>query len=181
MERSRTRGKTNSKIGLCSIISHAKKLRAMKKIIFTMTMLSLSIFSHCQNAKATQVSFGRYGADCSSGRGTCSFNVLKSNPAIVYLRKSRRISVDTIELEMDQKDLSKAEQVRIFGIPLSEVNPGETTFFVQEDALLLDKETLESLQIDAQYATIAAGYYPMTVTRDKVKIVFTLQGPSSKD
>lgn len=153
----------------------------MKKIIFTMTMLSLSIVSQCQNAKATQVSFGRYGSDCSSGRGTCSFNVLKSNPAMVSLKKSRRVSANTFELEMDQKDLSKAEQVRIFGVPLSEVNLGETTFFVQEDALLLDKETLENLQIDAHYATIAAGYYPMTVSRDKVRIVFTLQGPINKD
>ncbi len=181
MERSRTRGKTNSKIDLCSIISHAKKLRAMKKIIFTMTMLSLSIFSHCQNAKATQVSFGRYGSDCSSGRGTCSFNVLKDNPVLVYKRNSRKISANTFALEIDQKDLSKAEQIRVFGIPVSEVNPGETTFFVQEEVLLLDKETLENLQIEAQYTTIAAGYYPMTVTRDKVTIVFTLLSANSKN
>lgn len=153
----------------------------MKKIIFTMTMLSFSVISHCQNAKATQVSFGRYGSDCSSGRGTCSFNILKSNPTIVYARQSRRISANTFELEIDQKDLSKVEQVRVFGMTLSEVNPGETTFFVQEDAMLLEKETLENLQIDAQYTTIAAGYYPMTVTRDKVTIVFSLLNPNSKN
>jgi hypothetical protein len=115
------------------------------------------------------------------GSGTCSFNVLKDNPVLVYKRNSRKISANTFALEIDQKDLSKAEQIRVFGIPVSEVNPGETTFFVQEEVLLLDKETLENLQIEAQYTTIAAGYYPMTVTRDKVTIVFTLLSANSKN
>jgi len=153
----------------------------MKKIILTMTMLSLSIACYCQNAKsATQVSFGRYGSDCSSGRGACSFTVTKTGNGNL-VQTAKKISAHTVELQIDKSSLTKEEQLRIFGMPLSELNPGEMTFFIQDVALLLTPETLGNLQIDPRYTQIAPGNYPMTVTNDKIKILFTLQVINPKD
>jgi hypothetical protein len=155
----------------------------MKKIVLRIAILSLSITSHCQNALKTvsEVSFGRYGFDCSSGRGACSFNVSKENTGITYGKNAKKVSENSFQLEIDKNSLTKQEQVRVFGMPLSEINPDETIFFVQEETLTLSIATLETLQIEARYSKIATGYYPMTITRDKVKIVFTLQEPDSKE
>lgn len=151
----------------------------MKKILLTVTILSLSLSAYCQNelGTAAQISFGRYGSDCSSGRGSCSFTA--SKPGIgIFPKNARKISKNSFQLEIDKKSLTKEEQVRIFGMPLSEINPEEIEFFLQEEALLLSKETLQNLKIDTQYAEILSGNYSMTLTRDTIKIVFTLSDPN---
>ena len=145
----------------------------MTKILISIAVLLLSVVAVAQNEnrKASQASFGRYGSDCSSGRGACSFTVsTDANSG----RSSKKLSDKTITLEISRSQLTADEEIRIAGKPFAKFKSTETPIFIQSESIILDKTTLKNLDINPIFNAIQPGNYPMQITKDKVTIVFTL-------
>lgn len=155
----------------------------MKTFIYTVTILLLSgtVFGQTQEKPVNaDVTFGRYGSDCSSGRGACSFTAAKPNSDVILEKNSTRVSPTSFLLQLKRSVLTKDEEVRIAGTVFNEVNSEEALFFVQETDLSLSSTTLQNLKIDTKYSLIAAGSYPMVITKDKVEITFSLKDPNEQ-
>ena len=144
----------------------------IKALILTaVILLSMASFAQSEKLKPTQTTFGRYGSDCSSGRGACSFTVSAEAKSERLIKKS---SEHNITLEINRALLTPEEQIRIAGQLFATIKAGENPKFVQQEALIVDKSSLKSLDINPLYNTIQPGNYPMQITKDKVTIVFTL-------
>jgi hypothetical protein len=150
----------------------------MLKSIIAIAATVLPVLSFSQTpAKQTPVetTFGRYGSDCSSGRGACSFTVLKTETDLISGKTSRKISENAIVLQISRKAITKQEEIKIAGKPFDEFASNETPLFVQSDDLYLDPETVQNLSVDMKYSRISAGNYPMTISKDKIEVTFTLK------
>ncbi len=144
----------------------------IKAVFLTVVMLlSMISFAQTEKLKSTQTTFGRYGSDCSSGRGACSFTVSTEAKAERLTKKS---SENNITLEIKRALLTSEEQICIAGQTFATIKAGENPKFVQQEPLILDNLSLKSLDINPLYNTIQPGNYPMLITKDKVIIVFTL-------
>lgn len=135
-------------------------------------LLSMASFAQIEKSKSTQTTFGRYGSDCSSGRGACSFTV--SAESKKSERNTKKVSDRSITLELNRVLLTPEDQIRIAGKLFSTIKDGEHPQFIQQEALNVDSASLRNLDINATYNTIQPGNYPMQITKDKVTIVFTL-------
>ena len=121
----------------------------MKKYAIAMAFTLLPILSFAQTpakANATQTTFGRYGSDCSSGRGACSFTVFKIDSEIITEKTSTRTAENTIILQMSRNAITHEEETRIAGKAFSSFIPNETIYFVQQEDLYLNPETLQNLK-----------------------------------
>jgi len=150
----------------------------MKKYTVAMAFVLLPMVSFAQTpakANTTQTTFGRYGSDCSSGRGACSFTVLKIDSEIITEKTSKKTAENTIMLQMNRNVITLEEETRIAGKPFGAFMANEAVYFVQPEDLYLNTETLQNLNVDAKYTKIAAGNYPMTVGKDRVEVTFTLK------
>ena len=76
---------------------------------------------------------------------------------------------------MSRNAITHEEEIRIAGKAFSSLIPNETIYFVQQEDLYLNPETLQNLNVDAKYTKIAAGNYPMTIGKDKVEVTFILK------
>lgn len=149
----------------------------MRKKYFLICFLFISqvLFSQSLKTTPSQATFGRYGSDCSSGRGACSFTSSKTATApIQNFRTSKKISENTFLLEIKKNTLTEEEEIKIAGKPFSQIKQNETISFVQEQKLVIDKESLQNLDIDPKFNTVNPGNYPLTVDKETVKILFTL-------
>ena len=150
----------------------------MKNILSTTAILLLPLFAAAQTENKTapaQATFGRYGSDCSSGRGACSFTSAKSNTAkTTEFRTSKKISENTMLLEIKRVAITTDEEIKIAGKLFSQINAGEELFFLQQQALTLDIESLQNLEISTKFNTIQPGNYPLVIDKNTVKILFTL-------
>jgi len=150
----------------------------MKKYTIAMVFILLPLLSFAQiqaKVNSTQTTFGRYGSDCSSGRGACSFTVLKTDSETITENTSRRTAENTIVLQINRNAVTQEEEIRIAGKPFSAFMPNEAVYFVQQEDLYLNRETLQNLNVDARYTKISAGNYPMTIGKDKVEVTFILK------
>ncbi len=145
----------------------------MTKILVAIAVSLLSVVAVAQNEsrKASQASFGRYGADCSSGRGACSFTV---SPDANSGQSSKKASDKSVTLEINRNQLTPDEEIRIAGKSFAQFKSTETPIFIQQETIILDKTTLKNLDINPIFNAIQPGNYPMQITKDKVTIVFTL-------
>lgn len=138
-------------------------------------LLPLITIAQTQNkSSSAQATFGRYGSDCSSGRGACSFTSSKTTAKTTDFSTSKKISEHTILLEIQRTVLSSDEEIKIAGKSFSQINPGETLAFVQQQPLEIDIESLQNLAINPKFNTILPGNYPMTIDINSVKITFIL-------
>ena len=147
----------------------------MKKFLSAIMILLLPSIAVAQTEnKSTpaQATFGRYGSDCSSGRGACSFTSSKTTAKTTDFRTSKKISEHTILLEIKRTALSSDEEIKIAGKPFSQIDAGEILTFVQQQPLEIDIESLHNLAINQKFNTILPGNYPMTIDKDSVKITF---------
>jgi hypothetical protein len=150
----------------------------MLKPTTAIALLALPILSFAQTEaklNPVQATFGRYGADCSSGRGACSFTVVKNDANSISKASSRKISENMIILQISRSAITKQEEIKIAGKPFSEFAANEMPAFIQQEDLYLNPETLQSLNIDLKYTRISAGNYPMTIEKDKIEVVFMLR------
>lgn len=149
----------------------------MEKLKFILVVMILTAPVAAQSQEkpyAVQRSFGRYGHDCSSGRGACSFAVVKPADHVISGATSYKINATTIALQMNRAAVSKEEEISIAGKPFASLSSDETPTFIQQDALQIDLETLTRLNIDHRYNQIKAGNYPLNITKDSVEVIFTL-------
>jgi hypothetical protein len=144
----------------------------MKKIINIIALLfCITSFAQTESKTPAQATFGRYGADCSSGRGICSFALSKSETGKYSIKNSE----NTIVLTINNMALTAEEQIKIAGKPFSSIKENEKLVFIQEEAMRLDSISLENLNVNVRFKIIGAGNYPMKITKDKTEIVFTLK------
>lgn len=144
----------------------------MLKIITATVFLLLPVLAFAQSQKTT-ATFGRH-SDCASGRGACSFSVL-SNPQVFEGMVSRKIAEGVFVLEITRSQLSEDEQTRIAGKPFDALKDKANTVFIQQESIFLDTQTLKNLGLKSANNKIEAGNYPMTITKDKVEIIFDLK------
>jgi hypothetical protein len=151
----------------------------MTRIILTLLLLLLTFLAQAQTEITpveAELSIGRYSVDCS-GRGTCSFTIGSSfsrlgKPAIKI--SAKKTSPSTFVITIPISKLSKEDELNMAGKLFSEIKTNDEIVFIQEEPLVLDDQTIRSLGIDKPYTTIAAGVYPMNITKNKVEITFTL-------
>ena len=138
-------------------------------------LLWVGTFAQIQNTQTTKTSFGRYGSNCSSGRGVCSFSVSNTEARqVILLRSSTKVSDNSFILEIDRKRLSIDEEISIAGKPFSKISQGEIIDFLQLDSLKVDNASILNLKLKVGYDLIIPGKYSMQISDEKVKIVFTL-------
>ena len=120
---------------------------------------------------AAAATFGRYGTNCSTGRGACSFIAGTQNDRLSFAM-SEKVGGNILKLTISRIAISMNDELRIAGKPFSEVTL--PTFFVQEMALKIDTTIVRKLAIDTKYNTIAPAQYPMRIDQEKVEIDFVL-------
>ena len=126
--------------------------------------------------KPVQATFGRYGLNCSSGRGACSFSLMKSIDS--EGRTASKGTGNTFVLTMNRNTISNEDEKRIAGKPFNDFKQSETPIFIQEQMLHLDESTLQYLNIDKSYSNINPGKYKMVITQEQVQILITLNQPN---
>ncbi len=119
--------------------------------------------------------FGRFGSDCSSGRGTCSFTIGRSE----HSRPSdaqvvEKMTANSFQLTIKRSSLTASDELRIAGRALNQLPKGEPCVFLQDESLAVDKESLVNLNLNPYYNRILAGNYSMYVTTDNVIITINL-------
>lgn len=78
-------------------------------------------------------------------------------------------------LTLNRKSLQPEDEIRIAGKPFNEIAADEKLFFVQLEALVVSKLSLQHLDLDSATNKIYPGTYPMFLSKDKLEIMFTLK------
>jgi hypothetical protein len=149
----------------------------MKKILPAIVLL-LHLASYAQietKPSITKATFGRYGTDCSSGRGVCSFSVLGEESKLTTGASSWKVSPNMIILEVQRKMIVAADEIRIAGKPFVQFKENEAPIFIQDEPYILSKDSILNLELNPQYDTIVAGNYELHIGIDKVEIIFNLK------
>lgn len=124
----------------------------------------------------SQVTFGRYGGGnegCTSGRGVCSFSIVKNDSNRPANAVFSRISNDEFSLRILTKDITAEDQMKISGKQFSQLGSSEPHYFLQDLDLKLNSETSEI--IGSKSAIIPSGKYVLEVKDDYIQIFFTLK------
>lgn len=148
----------------------------MKYLLLLLTSLAVqSVSAQYDSRTADSSTFGRHQANCSSGRGACSFTVLSNEIAKAADTKfATKISGATFKLTILRSVLTIADEYRIAGKLFSDIAVGEVIEFVQQDDMTLDNITLTNLSLDLTKNKLYPGNYPLSVLKDRVEIIFTL-------
>ncbi|HEY0092490.1 MAG TPA: hypothetical protein VGB43_08400 [Flavobacterium sp.] len=150
----------------------------MSKYILIIASLLLHIHAIAQTETkpiSTKATFGRYGANCSSGRGVCSFSALGEETRIATAARSWKVGVNTLVVEFQTALLSIDDQIRIAGKAFNDVRENETSTFIQQERLILSKETLANLDMDPLCDLIDAGNYDMHIGKERAEIIIKLK------
>jgi hypothetical protein len=150
----------------------------MLKYAVTLITIAFSITATGQTEKTTapsSPSFGKFGADCSSGRGACAFTISTPESSRPTDTKSAvKVSEKSFTMIIKRSALTSADEIKIAGKPFSQLLIDENLAFVQQETLVIDAVSLANLNLNLSYTKILPDSYPMTVTKDKVEITFTL-------
>ena len=149
----------------------------MEKFLSAVMILLLPSITSAQpenKSIAAQATFGRYGSDCSSGRGACSFTSSKAMAKTSDFRTSKKMSENTLLLEIKRATLTIEEEIKIAGKPFNQIQSVEVLVFIQQQPLEIDAESLQNLSVNPKYNTILPGNYQMAIDKETVKITFTL-------
>lgn len=149
----------------------------MERFLSAIMILLLPSITTAQTenkAVAAQATFGRYGSDCSSGRGACSFTSSKATAKTSEFRTSKKISENALLLEIKRSALTIEEEIKIAGKPINQIHAGEALVFIQQQPLEIDAESLQNLSVNPKYNTILPGNYQMAIDKETIKITFTL-------
>ena len=85
-----------------------------------------------------------------------------------------KIDFNKMSFEIEPNKLSIEEQIIFFGKEYRELKPTDEIMFIQENDFIFDLDTLIYLDLDYNYGLLKKGTYPVTVEKDKVKVIFTL-------
>ena len=153
----------------------------MIKTVITIVVLLLSVISFAQNETKNYPVFENLqvdirGVGCHGGSGLCSImetnknNKLDSASAITVIRQSE----NTIQLVIDNNNLSIEEKENYFRKEHSKSSTKENHFFTQDEDFVFDEKSLLYLGIDSKYNTIKKGNYSCEIINDKIQVKMTL-------
>lgn len=143
------------------------------KILFIILICGLQ--SIAQNSHVT---FGRYGdgnGGCTSGRGVCSFSIIKNDEDRTANATVNKIGNAEFSIRIPMKNISNEDQVKMAGMRFSELNMNEPLQFLQDQDLVLNAQTLIAMGISSEARVIASGKYTLEIKDDYIQIFFTLK------
>lgn len=149
------------------------------RIFFYIAMLCITSIAFSQQQKTTQttsinamLTFGRLGLDCS-GRGACSFKTTENREdtnAVATYNKD-----NTITFIIYRSKITKEDDLKIVGQPLTRDSKVSDLTFVMEDDLILDTYTKSRLHTPLQLTKIPKGNYALSITEDTYTITLILE------
>ena len=146
----------------------------MKNILYTATLIVLPLL--CIAQTELKINAEIRGRSCNGGLGLCSVSTTselqKTNQEIKA--KAVKINDTTVVLAFDKTLLSEQEQKSLFNSTFNKITTTETIYFIQEEDLTIDSQTLQLLGIDPKYNTLKKGKYPLAITPDAIKITLQL-------
>jgi hypothetical protein len=145
----------------------------MIKIIITMTILLLSLFSIAQTEDKIVYADIR-GRDCHGGSGLCSVMATETNKTATNNLKLSKLSTKEILVELKWNELSIEEQINHFGKQISKLTSDDKLVFIQDYDLILDEKTLHYLDIDSKYNLLKKGSYSIEISNDQLQIILIL-------
>lgn len=86
----------------------------------------------------------------------------------------KKITPTDLILEVDINNLTKEEQISIFGDTYTPESEMENAAFVQEEDFIFEINTLLYLELDTAYRLLKKGNYPMRFTDEKLQILLSL-------
>ena len=143
----------------------------MTKIIILISSLLLSILSFAQT-KTIQVDIR--GVNCHGGSGLCSIEPSTSKNSNMITYNTTKIAFNKMTFEIEPNNLTIEEQKTMFGKEYSKLTAADELMFMQDQDFIFDIDTLLYLDLDPAYRLLKRGTYPITVTKDKVHVTFTL-------
>ena len=98
------------------------------------------------------------------------FSFLK-NVSKSELKGNRR----NLKMVIKRNSISLEMEILIAGKAFSELKEDEIAYFYKKEDHVFNELTLEELNLDVKYATVTKGKYPISISDDKILIVFKLR------
>ncbi|CAM4429008.1 hypothetical protein [Flavobacterium terrigena] len=85
-----------------------------------------------------------------------------------------KITSTDLILEVDINNLSKDEQISMFGKVYSPETETENAAFVQEEDFIFEINIMLYLELDPAYSLLKKGTYPLRFREEKVQVLLSL-------
>ena len=142
-------------------------------MVRTLLYTSLLLVSTIGSAQA-ELALDVRGTFCRGGSGICNEDRNPSKDSNMKMYTSTKLDFNKMSFEIEPNKLSIEEQIIFFGKEYRELKPTNKIMFIQENDFIFDLDTLIYLDLDLAYGLLKKGTYPVTVEKDKVKVIFTL-------
>ena len=80
-----------------------------------------------------------------------------------------------LNMVIKRNSISLEMEILIAGKAFSEFKEHEIVYFFKKEDYVFNELTLEELNLDVKYATVKKGKYPITISDDKISILFILR------
>lgn len=146
----------------------------MTRIILTGLAL-LTAFLGLSQTESKTLTIDIRGRDCKGGSGLCSVNST-STINRTGMQKFNYIKITSTDLifEVAISDLTKEEQIALFGKTYSTDTSTENSTFIQEEDYIFELNTLLYLELDPAYRLLKKGTYPLRFRDEKVQVLLSL-------
>jgi hypothetical protein len=145
----------------------------MKRIFYAaFIMLPGLLFAQAQTFYANMDIRGR---DCNGGLGICT-PVSISNSQLTGLKAiASKVSSNQMLITITNASLATNEQLSLYGKLLTSVSPSDELYLKLESDMVIDDNSLKSIDIDVVNNTIPAGDYILTIVNGTTRILFDLK------
>ena len=141
----------------------------VRTLLYTSLLLASAIGSD-----QAELALDVRGTFCRGGSGICNEDRNPSKDSNMKMYTSTKLDFNKMSFEIEPNKLSIEEQIIFFGKEYRELKPTDEIMFIQENDFIFDLDTLIYLDLDYNYGLLKKGTYPVTVEKDKVKVIFTL-------
>jgi hypothetical protein len=132
------------------------------------------IFVSAISSAQTQIALDIRGTNCHGGSGVCNPDRNPPKDSTMKMYTTTKLDFNKMSFEIDPKQLSVEEQITFFGKEYRALKPSDEIKFLQDYDFIFDIDTLIYLDLDLAYGLLKKGTYPVTIEKDKVKVIFTL-------
>lgn len=80
-----------------------------------------------------------------------------------------------LNMVIKRNSISLEMEILIAGKAFSEFKEDEIVYFYKKEDYIFNKLTLEELNLDVKYPKVKKGKYPITISDDKISILFILR------
>lgn len=135
-------------------------------------LMSLLGFSQTENKSLSKEN---NESECNNGSGTNTLDI-SSNKNKIGMQKFnyKKITSTDLIFEIAIKDMSKEEQIGLFGKAFSVDIDTENISFFQEEDFVFDLNTMLYLELDPSYPLLRKGAYPLRLRDEKVQVLLSL-------